>query len=245
MTFEQGKNEMPCEFVSYQHDQTELEAYLAFTDHSSSPRPLILVAPDWRGRSEFACEKANELAKLGYVGFALDMYGKGIIGKSVEENKALMTPFMEDRNFLLQRMLAGLTAAKQHPAVDARRVAAIGFCFGGLCVLDLARSGADIRGVVSFHGLLTAPENNSKTQIKAKILALHGYNDPMVPLQHVETFANEMQKKEVDWQIHMYGNTQHAFTNPLANDPKLGTLYNPVAAQRSWQAMKNFLEEIF
>lgn len=240
---------MQHEYITYTHNDTELEGYFAYpvsaATHTTKSHPLILVAPDWRGRTEFACEKANELANLGYAAFALDLYGKGIVGKSVEENSALMSPLMADRNLLRQRLLLALTTAKQHPIVNTAQIGAIGFCFGGLCVLDLARSGVDLKGVVSFHGLFLEPTDIPQYPIKAKVLALHGYNDPMAPMSQVQMFAEEMQRKQVDWQIHLYGNTQHAFTNPIANDPQLGTVYNPVAAKRSWQAMIDFFKELF
>jgi dienelactone hydrolase len=130
------------------------------------------------------------------------------------------------------------------PWVDDSRIAAIGFCFGGLCSLDLARAGADLKGVVSFHGLLGALDDNSHP-IKAKILALHGHDDPMVPVEQVIAFEKEMTKAGADWQLHTFGNTQHAFTNPLANNPDFGTVYQPEADKRSWILMENFLAEIF
>jgi len=129
--------------------------------------------------------------------------------------------------------------------VDSSRIAVIGFCFGGLCALDLARSGANILGVVSFHGLLNKPSEHNRHKIKAKVLALHGYDDPMVTPKHVNDFCKEMTDAGVDWQMHMYGHTQHAFTNPQAHDKTLGTIYNAQAEHRSLQAMSNFLQELF
>lgn len=229
--------------IEYYHDNSLLEGYLAYNADITKPRPGILVAHDWTGRNEFACHKADKLAELGYVGFALDMFGKGVLGKEKEEKSKLIQPFVEDRKFLLERMLAGYEALKKIDVVDTTRIGAIGFCFGGMCVLDLARSGTDLVGVVSFHGLLHAPDSNRKV-IEAKILAIHGYDDPMVPVQVVSEFEEEMTKRRADWQIHIYGNTMHAFTNPVANDPGFGTVYNVVAEKRSWIAMKNFFSEI-
>ena len=156
-----------------------------------------------------------------------------------------MTPFVQDRNKLRQRLTAGLDAARTIKQVDQARIAAIGFCFGGLCALDLARSGADLAGVVSFHGLFHAPENLPETSIKARVLALHGHDDPMAPPAKVRELEQELTKAGVDWQIHLYGKTMHAFTNPAANAPEHGMLYNPIAAKRAWMSMQNFLEEIF
>jgi dienelactone hydrolase len=142
-------------------------------------------------------------------------------------------------------LVAGLHAVRNIEQVDTTRIAAIGFCFGGLCALDLARSGADLAGVVSFHGLFNAPENLPESTIKARVLALHGHDDPMVPPAKVLELEHELTKAGVDWQIHVYGKTMHAFTNPAANSPDQGMVYNPVAANRAWTSMQNFLQEIF
>jgi len=230
--------------VEYHDGDTLLEGYLAH-DGSSGKKPAVLVAHAWGGRDTFECQKAEALAELGYVGFAIDNYGKGILGTSMEENSALMAPFLEDRGMLRQRLLAGLDTLAGLEMVDSSRIAAIGFCFGGLCVLDLARSGADVKGVVSFHGLFGAPENLPNETIKAKVLALHGHDDPMVPPESVLALETEMTQAGVDWQVHAYGHTSHAFTNPQANMPDNGMIYSGNADKRSWTAMKNFLEEIF
>ena len=229
----------------YHDGNQELHGYLAYDDQTHQPRPAVLVAPDWTGRNEFACKKAEMLANMGYVGFALDMYGDGRLGADVEEKQALIQPLISDRKLLRDRIRAGLNTVVNRPEVDDKRVAAIGFCFGGLCVLDLARSGADICGVVSFHGLLNKPDDLPDNAIKAKVLALHGYDDPMVRPEAVHEFCDEMTKAKVDWQMHMYGHTQHAFTNPQAHDTQMGTIYDAKAEHRSLQAMTNFLQEIF
>jgi len=231
--------------VNYLDNETVLEAIFAFDDSSSERRPAVLISHAWAGRDEFVQEKAKKIAELGYVAFALDMYGKGILGSGPEENAKLMQPFMNDRLLLQRRMLIALQTVKLLPWVDDSKVAAMGFCFGGLCVLDLARTGADLLGVISFHGLLGAPNNLKSTQIKAKILALHGYDDPMVVPEQVNDFQKEMTLAGADWQLHAYGNTMHAFTNPQANNPDFGTVYQAEADRRSWQAMQNFLIEIF
>ena len=173
--------------VEYRHENTLLEGFLAH-DGKAGKKPTVLVAHAWAGRSPFEDDKARALAGLGYVGFALDMYGKGVLGTSAEENSALMTPLLQDRARLQSRLHAALAAVRAQPEVDPERVAAIGFCFGGLCVLDLARTGADVLGVASFHGLLTAPGNTSGTAISSKVLVLHGHDDPMVPVSQVNEF---------------------------------------------------------
>jgi dienelactone hydrolase len=231
--------------IEYRDGDTVLEGYLAWNDSHSGAAPGVIVSHAWGGRDEFVGEKARKLAELGYVGFAMDMYGKGVRGSSVDENSALMQPFMEDRKTLQRRMHLSLDTLRQQPEVDASRIAAMGFCFGGLCVLDLARTGADIRGVASFHGLLFPPDNTKGTRISARVLCMHGYDDPMGTPDAVLALADELTAAEADWQLHAYGNTQHAFTNPMANDSKLGTVYNAAADRRSWHSLVNFLEELF
>jgi len=235
---------MRQEYVEYTHGKTLLEGFFACDDASAAPKPGVLIAHAWGGRTEFVIEKAKELAALGYAAFALDNYGKGVLGSGPEENSKLMAPFLEDRGLLRDRLTAGLDALKRQSGVDPSRLAIMGYCFGGLCALDLARSGADIRGAVSFHGLLMPPGLEQRP-VKAKVLALHGYADPMVPPQQVLDFGTEMTEAGVDWQLHAYGGVLHGFTMPEANDLKLGALYDASAARRSWQAMLDFFQEIF
>jgi dienelactone hydrolase len=236
---------MITQTLDYSDGDTELEGYLAFQE-TDVQKPLVLVAHDWSGRRDFACKAAERMAELGYVGFALDMYGKGVFGgdSDTEKNAALMGPFAEDRNLLRQRITAALTAGRNVPQVDPKRVAAIGYCFGGMCVLELARSGADILGAVSIHGILAAGGADNAA-IKARLLCLHGHDDPMVPPEQVLAFETEMTEAGVDWQLHAYGGTMHAFTNPAANNPDFGTVYSAVAEKRTYQTLANFLEEIF
>lgn len=228
----------------YTLDGQEFIGFLAYNE-TNEKRPAVLVVHDWSGCNDFACQKAEMVAKLGYVGFAIDMYGDGRTANTTEGRQELMKPVAGDRAMLRRRIRAAFDAAASLPQVDSKRIAAIGFCFGGLCVLDLARSGAPASGVVSFHGLLSKPDNLTNETIQAKVLVLHGYDDPMVRPQQVDAFCQEMTEAKVDWQVHQYGNTQHAFANPQAHDNKMGTVYNPVAERRSMQAMTNFLQEIF
>ena len=226
----------------YYHHTQALHGYLAYT---SPERPGVLIFHDWSGRNAFVLKQAEMLAKMGYVGFAADLYGEARIGETTEQKKALMAPLMSHRTHLLARIQASFHAFCALPEVDTTRTAAIGFCFGGLCALDLARSNNTPKGIVSFHGLLHRPENMPITPINAKLLVLHGYDDPMVPPSEVQLFCDEMTKAKADWQLHMYGKTTHAFTNPDANDPVLGTQYNPLAAHRAFQSMQNFLKDLF
>jgi dienelactone hydrolase len=231
--------------VDYDDGGTPLQGMLVWNDAYTPPRPCMLVAHAWAGRDAFAEAQAYALAELGYSAFALDMYGKDVCGGDPERNAQLMQPFMDDRSLLQRRMTLALKVARQQPEIDHTRVAAMGFCFGGLCVLDLARTGADLAGVVSFHGLLHAPSESTGKRIRASILVLHGTEDPMAPMAAVSALKDELTAAGADFRIHLYGHAMHSFTNPEANNPARGTVYEPRAQQRSWRALLDFLQEIF
>jgi dienelactone hydrolase len=234
---------MRTESIEYQEGTDVFDGFLAKPD-APSKHPAVLVAHAWRGRDEFADERAKRLAELGYIGFAIDYYGKGKRAANDDEARALMMPLAKDRALLRRRLIAAVDAVRSRDDVDASKVAAIGFCFGGLCALDLARAGAPVAGVVAFHGLFfPAPIPNAK--ITAKVLALHGWDDPSVPPEAVVAFAKEMTDAGADWQLHGYGHTVHAFTNPQANARAEGKAYDAKADARSWTAMTNFLAELF
>ena len=237
---------MKTQTLDYLDQSTQLEAFLAWDDKKPEKKPAVLVAHDWTGRREFAENKAKEMADLGYVGFALDMYGKGVFGADgdVEGNSALMNPLASDRRALRKRILSALDVVRSHEQVDPMRVGAMGYCFGGMCVLELARSGADVKGVISIHGIFS-PGDIPNEKITSKILCLHGQDDPMVPPQQVLDLENELSSAGADWQVHAYGGTMHAFTNPSANNPDFGTVYNPVADRLATKAIKDFFEEVF
>jgi dienelactone hydrolase len=229
--------------IPYQDDGVDLEGFAAYP--SENKLPLVILCHAWKGRDDFICEKAQAIAKLGYVGFALDMYGKGILGKSKEQNAALKSPFIENRRLLQKRVVKAFEVACRLPYVDSSQVAIVGFGFGGICALDLARSGANLKGAVSIYGHFDPPPAPLIKPIKAKILVLHGYNDPVSPQSELSRFEKEMNDHNADWQAHIYGNTMHAFATPGANDPESGILYNPVSATRAWVSIHNFLDEIF
>lgn len=221
------------------------EGLLAFDDSLPGPLPAVLIAPTIRGRTEFEDGKANALAELGYAGLVIDLYGVDTRGAGIETWRELMDGLKADRPELQSRLLGWLDAAKGLPEVDASRIAAMGFCFGGLCVLDLARTGAEIAGVASFHGLFDPPGNTDKNRIKAKVLAMHGWDDPLATPEKVLALAKELTGMGADWQIHAYGNTLHAFTNPAASDKSAGTVYDRNADRRSWSTLQDFLSELF
>jgi dienelactone hydrolase len=209
-------------------------------------RPGIIVVHEWNGLDDYARSRADQLARLGYLAFAADMYGKGVRPKTQEEAARLAGALRDDRKLMRDRMGAALRYLKEHPLVDPRRTAAIGYCFGGTAVLELARSGADLAGVVSFHGGLDTPASQNGRGIMAKVLVLHGADDPLVPPDQVTAFQEEMRRLGADWQMTVYGGAVHRFTNPAAGrDRTKGLAYDEKADRRSWEAMKIFLLELF
>jgi len=232
--------------VEYRHGDVVLEGYLAYPQFMKGRRPGVLVVHEWMGLNDYTKKRAEQLAQLGYVAFAVDMYGKGVRAKDAKEAGALAGKYKGDRPLMRSRALAGLEALKGQPRVDPSRIAAIGYCFGGTTVLELARSGAEVAGVVSFHGGLDAPIPAEPGRVKAKVLVLHGGDDPLVPPDQVNGFEDEMRKAGVDWQLVAYGGAVHSFTNPQSgNDPSKGVAYDARADRRSWRAMRDFFEEIF
>ena len=230
----------------YQDGDTPLEGYLAADQSHPKRRPGVLVFHEWMGISGHERAACDGLAKAGYVGLAGDIFGKGKRPTTVEEAAQNANRYRSgDRVLMRRRAAAALTALRAHPLCDGR-VAAIGFCFGGTVALELARSGADIKGVVSFHGNLATQTPAAAGTLKAKILALHGAEDPFVPAAEVAAFQDEMRKAKADWQFTQYGGAVHSFTNPGAgNQPEKGFAYHAAAANRGWQAMLAFFQEIF
>jgi dienelactone hydrolase len=234
------------EAVEYKHGDTVLQGYLAYDDAISGKRPGVLVVHEWYGHNPYARKRAEQLAKLGYVAFALDMYGKGVLAKDRDEAAKLSSTYKNDRKLMRARARAGLEVLLKQPQVDPQRVAAIGYCFGGTTVLELACDGAAIAGVVSFHGGLSTPHPEDAQHIKAKVLVLHGADDPFVKPEEVAAFEEEMRKGGVDWELVKYGDAVHSFTNPQAgHDKSAGAAYNEKADHRSWEAMKAFCNEMF
>ncbi len=221
------------------------EGTISWDDTVEGPRPGVLVTHAWGGQSGFETGKAEALAALGYVGFAIDVYGQGKRGGSMEENAALMGALMADRSVVLARMQAAWAELKAQARVEAARTAAIGFCMGGKCVLDLARSGAEIGGVASFHGVYDPPGLPVSGPITAKVLVLHGWDDPLAPPEATVGLAQELTERQADWQILAFGHTSHAFTNPDAQMPENGLQFHKRSSDRAWKALEGFLAEVF
>lgn len=232
--------------LEYKQGDTRLVGYLATPEDTAESRPGVLVVPEWKGLNDYAKQRAEQLAELGYVALAADIYGEGKVVTSNEEAGKLAKQYKDDRDLLRARVNAGLDALKAQSAVDSEKVAAIGYCFGGTAVLELARSGADVNGVVSFHGGLDTPTPEDSKNIKAKVLVLHGGDDPLVPPEQVQAFKDEMRQGNVDWQFITYGGAVHSFTNPASgSDPSQGVAYDAAADRRSWQHMQLFFDELF
>lgn len=231
--------------VVYRQAAAELEGVLVWDDARTGRRPGVLVVPDWYGVRPTMVAPAEALAREGYVAFVADIYGQGIRPKDTAEAAAQATKYRGDRGLLRARAQAGLDALRGSGLVDTARLAAIGYCFGGGTVLELARSGADLAAVVSFHGNLDTPNPADAKQIKGAVLVLHGAADPHVPPAQVAAFEKEMGDAGIDWTLVAYGGAVHGFTNPEAgSDPSTGVAYQEKAARRSWAAMRRFFDEV-
>ena len=231
--------------VTYQHEGEKLEGYLAYNDSFKGKRPAVLVVHEWWGLNDYARSRAEQLAGLGYVAFALDMYGKDKVTTHPAQAGEWMKQINGNVQKWQQRSLAGLQVLRKHPKVDTTRIAAIGYCFGGATVQQLAYSGADIKGVVSFHGTPLPPVDVQTEQVKAKIMISHGGADPFVQKGQIENYVAEMEKSGLDWQMIIYGGARHSFTNPAADKVGMDALkYSKSADQRSWAYMKSFFAEV-
>jgi dienelactone hydrolase len=232
--------------VEYKQGDTLLEGYLAYDDSGTSPRPGVVIVHQWMGLTDYEKHRAEQLAQLGYVAFCADVYGKGVRPADTRQAGTEASKYKNNRPLLRQRVNAALEELKKNSLVDTRRTAAIGYCFGGTAVIELARSGAELAGVVSFHGGLDSPVPEDGRNIKAKVLACHGADDPFVSAQDLAAFEKEMRDAKIDWRLIKYGGAVHSFTQPMAgNDSSKGAAYNERADRRSWQDMRDFFAEIF
>ncbi|GAB6281481.1 MAG: dienelactone hydrolase family protein [Ignavibacterium sp.] len=232
--------------VEYKDGDATLEGFVVYDKSKTGKLPGVIVVHEWTGVNDYVQNRGKQLAELGYVAFVADIYGKGIRPTTPDEAAKQAGIYRENRALMRSRIISALNEIKKNPLVDTTKIAAIGYCFGGGTVLELARSGADLKGVVSFHGNLDTPNLDDAKNIKAKVLVLHGANDPFVTPEQMLTFQKEMRDANVDWQMTFYGNTVHSFTNPASgNDPSQGVAYNEKSDKRSWQAMVDFFNEIF
>jgi dienelactone hydrolase len=237
---------MKVENVQYKDGDLNLHGLVAYDETVAGKRPGVVIMPDAFGIAPFVRERAERLAKLGYVGFGADPYGNGFMAKDLQEGIKHAMPLLEDPTTIRRRVRAALDTLAALPQVDPNRLAVMGYCMGGTCSLEIARSGAAVRGVVSFHGGLATKLPAAAGQVKAKVLVCNGADDPFVPPAQLAAFNDEMTKAGVDWQVLNFGGTVHSFTNPdAAAIGAPGIAYNKAADVRSWQAMSSFFAEIF
>jgi dienelactone hydrolase len=230
--------------IEYKDGNTTCVGVLAWNEEIADPKPCILISHAWGGLDSFAQDKAVEMAAMGYVGFALDNYGGGQTPDTVEGKQALMNPLVGDRAKLLKRLQAGYKAAAKLDEVDEKAMGMMGFCFGGLCTLDMARSGANLHAAISFHGLLGG-HDLPKKKCKASVLIAHGWDDPMAPPEDVTAVMHELTEAGADVQLMAFSNTTHAFMVPGTDAPDMGLQYNEDSARRAWMQCLELLEEKF
>jgi dienelactone hydrolase len=242
-----GKQEITLIPIDYKHGDMPLKGYIAYDKAHESRKPGVLVVHDlWGASTSFIQERAIQIAKYGYVGFAIDMFGAENRPKTRDEAHALIGPLRADRQLVRDRATAALQVFRDYMRVDPQKIAAMGYCLGGMVALELARSGADLKGAISLHGMLDTPNPEDSKNIKGKILVLQGSEDRAAPVEKVTAFREEMQNAKVDWQLTWYGGVVHSFAVPTAgNDPSTGSAYNEQADKRSQREIKHFLEEIF
>jgi dienelactone hydrolase len=234
------------EVVRYKQGDTTCVGYLAYDDSLAGKRPAVLIAPEWWGVVDYPKHRAEQLAQLGYVAFVADVYGNGTVAATPDEARSHAMSFYTNRALLRSRMAAAFSTLKGQPQTDEKRIAVIGYCFGGAAALELARSGADLVAVVTFHGSLSTPNPTDAKNIKGKILVCTGADDPNIKPEEINAFESEMRAAGVNYQVNVYGGAVHAFTNPAAgSDNSKGAAYNAQADHRSWEAMRIFFDEIF
>jgi dienelactone hydrolase len=232
--------------VVYQIDGQPFESRLVYDADAPAPRPGLLMAPNWMGVSQGAENIAKAVAEQGYVVLLADLYGQTLRPSNNDEAGAAMMPLKNDRALLRKRMQAGLDQLLSQAGVslDETRIATFGFCFGGCCALELARTGAELKAAISFHGTLDTPNPADASNIKGSVLVLHGASDPLVPKEQLPAFEDEMNAAGVDWQLHSYGGAFHSFTDPHANVPGM-MMYDAKVAKRAFKSMHDLLSEVF
>lgn len=241
-----ARAEIKTETVTYKHDGQTLKGFFAWDTKIKGKRPGVLVIHEWWGLNDYARKRAKMLAKLGYVAFAADMYGEGKVTKHPKEAGKWAGMVRQNEKTWEGRTLAGLQILKDHPKVDGSRIAAIGYCFGGSTVLQLAYSGAEVDAVVSFHGALPKPSQKQAKAIKSTILICHGAKDAFIPEKVVSSVRKALEAAEVDYQIIYHGGARHSFTVPDANKRGIENIrYDEAADRRSWAAMQMLFDEVF
>lgn len=232
--------------VEYKDGKTVLEGFLAYDDAIQGKRPGVIVVHEWKGLNNYARRRAQQLAEMGYVAFAADMYGKGMVAKDHAEAAKLSGVYRENRKLTRKRAEAAYKVLAKNPHVNSSKIAAIGYCFGGMTVLEMARAGMDLKGVSSFHGSLPAPIPAEKGKIKAKVVVFHGSDDTFAGASDVPDFETEMKNAEADWTLVILGGAAHSFTVPEAGSNKSsGMAYDEKADKRSWEMLAQFLKEWF
>lgn len=238
--------EIKGEMVQYKDGDTVLEGYLVFDAKLAAKRPGVVMIPDWLGVRDLAKKRADELAKLGYTVLLADMYGKDTRPKDAKEASELVGKYKADRPLMRRRTEAALKELLKNKTVNADKVAAMGYCFGGTAALEMGRNGDKLKGIVTFHGGLGTPTPADGKNIKGRVLVLHGADDPFVPAAELAGFEKEMNDGKIDWEMIKYSGAVHSFTIADAgNDNSKGAAYNEKADKRSWEAMKQFLKEVF
>lgn len=238
---------MQSRIVEYTQGDVNFKSQLIYDENKSGPQATVIIIHAFDGVTEFITDYAEQVVDAGYAAFCVDMFGEGKIFTELEGCMGAIMPMLKDRALLQGRLLAGFEACKKQQEVDESKIVAMGFCFGGMCSLDLARAGMDVKAVASLHGVLMPPENVELGEFKAKALILHGYDDPQVKPDQLQVIADEFNAKNVDWQFVFFGHTKHAYTEPNAADigePEFGRVYNPDSARRAWQYCKDLFAEV-
>ena len=237
--------EIGAQNLEYKQGDTVLEGYLAYDDMVAGKRPGVLLVPTRNGLDAFARTRTEALAKLGYVAFAADIFGKGVRPTNVAEAQEQSAKYGKDRPLTRLRAQASLDTLRNQPMVDTGNLAVIGFCFGGMVALELARSGAPLLATVTFHGTLSTPTPEDAKNIKGRVLVLHGAEDPVAPMPEVQAFIKEMRDAKVDFALELYGGVVHGYTNPQnGTDTSKSSAYNERADRRSWIAMQDLFKEV-
>jgi dienelactone hydrolase len=233
-----ARADIVTESVVYTIDGQPYEGYFAINQGFGDNQPLVMIVHDWNGLDNYEMRRAQMLAEQGYAAFAVDLYGQGVRPRNPDESRAESGKLYADRPTMRARLLAGLTQAQQQSGVDGSRVVAMGYCFGGAAVLEMARAGMDVDGFVSFHGSFETPEGQNYTQTQGRILVLHGSDDPVAPMADVAQLAAELDADGVDFDMEIYGGVDHAFT--VWSD---GERYDGQADRKSWRSLLTFLAE--